>query len=204
MKRILYAASLALAVLFIPACGGGGSNSSSGSKQTQGGGLAPDSLTSDMYLTPAGFDRGGRIWLEHDSVRSAHFCSERDDDGNYADSGWSKGAIAYTGNYTYTKCGPNKAELRLENLRAEPQDTADDCIWTIIGYLTFEDEEKVSFVGTQTLINSHTGTDDKADHNENHNDPLGFTVEHNHFPGVVHPEGGSRNFKSVYTYMMGN
>lgn len=208
MKRIFYAASWALAVLFIPACGGGGSNSSSGSKQTQGGGLAPESITADMILTPTDRDEGGRILLKRQDGydRVAKFSSGRDASGNYVDGGFEPGGATYTGHYIYTKCGPNVAELRLENLRAETGDTADDCIWTIYGYLTFKDEKTVSFSGTQTLIDSHHSEDMDGGHNENHNDPMGFAGEaENHFSGVQHDDGGSRNFQSIiYTYSMDN
>lgn len=215
MKRIFYAASLALAVLFIPACGGGSSNSSSGSKQTQqGGGLAPESITADMILTPTNTrDVGGRILLKRQDGydRVAQFSSRRDAGGDYVDGGFEPGGATYTGNYIYTKCGPNVAELRLENLRAEPGDTADDCIWTIYGYLTFKDEKTVSFSGTQTLISSHTAddtgnADEEGAHNQNHNDPMAFGGQSsNHLPGVQHNDGGSRNFQSlIYTYSMDN
>lgn len=204
MKRFIFAAFLASFTLLIPACGGGGS-SSSASNQTHEGGLAPEKLTSDMYLTPVGFDRGGRIWLEGDSVRTAHFSSERDANGNYVNSGWTQGRNAYTGNYTYTKCAPDIAELRVENLRAEAQDTADDCIWTVIGYLHFyrdaNGKDRVSFTGTETLVGSHNGNTDF--NGEGHNDPLGYSAT-NHFPGTQHSGGGSRNFASEYAYTMGN
>lgn len=205
MKRILNATFLALAILFIPACGGGGGSSSAAANQTQKGGLAPESLTTDMYLTPAEADVGGRIKLVSNSVRTAYFSSERNTQGDYVDGDFAPGRNTYRGNYIYTKCGPDMAELRVENLRAETGDSAHDCIWNVIGYLHFLGKDKVSFTGTETLIDSHNGNEEAAEDAGDHNDPLGFSgVGSNHFPGVQHTAGGSRNFNCEYTYTMGN
>ena len=211
MKRTLFAALLGVTSLLVVSCGGGGGSSSSSDSGTNSdGGFAPDALTSDVLLCPTDYDAGGQIWLTATPARVAYFNSERNQQGNYVDStgAFDQGRYTYTGNYTYTKCGPNMAELKVVNLRAEPADTADDCHWTVIGHLTFVNKETVIFTGTETLISSHTaedlGNDDPDDHsghNENHNDPMAFGGQaSNHFPGVQHDDGGSRNFSLNYTF----
>lgn len=205
MKRTLYSACLALASLVVVSCGGGGDSSSS-SNESQGGGLAPDKLTAHLILAPTDFDAGGRIMLTNTPARVAYFNSERDDDGNYTDGAngsFTKGKYTYTGNYTYTKCGPNMAELKVVNLRAEAADAASDCHWTVIGHLTFVDATTVVFTGTETLVNTEQLID-RGDAGMG-NDPMGFggvegivNGEKDHFTGVEHIAGGSRNFSLNY------
>lgn len=211
MKRSLYTALLAAASLVITSCGGG-SDSSSENTGAHSGGFAPDKLTDHMILEPADFDAGGRIKLTNTPARVAYFNSERDDNGNYTNGSagsFTKGKYTYTGNYTYTKCGPNMAELKVVNLRAEAADTAADCHWTVIGHLTFVDEKTVIFTGTETYVNTEAPTD-KGDSAQLGNDPMGFggagekLEGENHFPGVEHTGGGTRNFSLNYQVKMGN
>lgn len=195
---------LASAALVVTSCGGSGESSSSGS-ESHSGGWAPDKQTAPIVLSPTDFDAGGQILLTNTPARVAYFNSERDGSGNYVDGTggtFQQGQYTYTGNFTYTKCGPNMVELKVVNLRAEPADTADDCHWTVIGHLTFVDEERVIFTGTETLENSSRGD---GDINTRPNDPMGFGgLGTNHFPGVVHDGGGSRNFSLNYKFKMGN
>lgn len=212
-------------------CGGGGGGDGGSAVTENADGLAPEFLTKDMVLTPVDFDAGGRVLLTATPARVAYFNSERNGVGNYVDgtnSSFTEGRYTYTGNYTYTKCGPNMADLKVDNLRAEPADTADDCHWTIVAKLTFIDENTVVFTGTETLVNGGAhdygwhwvdrnnngivddgerwyGTwdgdryDDYDDDDDGsgHNDPMGFGGG-NHFPGVEHAGGGTRNFSLNY------
>lgn len=221
MKLSLYTALLAAASLVVVSCGG--SDSSSENTGSLSGGFAPDKLTAHMILEPTDFDAGGRIMLTNTPARVAYFNSERDDNGNYTNGSagsFTKGKYTYTGNYTYTKCGPNIAELKVVNLRAEPADTASDCHWTITGHLTFVDEKTIIFTGTETLVNTEALTDKGESGDPTGNDPMGFggvgldnygtaikgdeKVDQNHFPGTIHVNGGTRNFSLNYQVKMGN
>lgn len=202
MTRSLYVAMLASASFVVTSCGGS-SESSSSVSESHSGGWAPDKQTAPIVLSPTDFDAGGQILLTNTPARVAYFNSERDGSGNYVDGTggtFQQGQYTYTGNFTYTKCGPNMVELKVVNLRAEPADTAGDCHWTIIGHLTFVDEENVIFTGTETLDGGGAGGDDNE---HSHNDPLGFGGI-NHFPGVVHTGGGTRNFSLNYKFKMGD
>lgn len=216
------------ALFCLASCGGGGGGSSTPENE---GGLAPKDLTMDMVLTPTDFDAGGRVVLTATPARVAYFNSERDEAGNYVDGSggsFSQGMFTYTGNYTYTKCGPDMVDLKIDNLRAEPADTASDCHWTIVAKLTFIDKDTAVFTGTETLVDSGGNAADwrwvdannngKVDAGEigydlngdgvfdpvgggdgdtSHNDPMGFGG-FNHFPGVMHAGGGTRNFSLNY------
>ena len=218
MKHTLLAALVGIVSLLVVSCGGGGS-SSSDSGTNKDGGFAPETLTSDILLCPTDYDAGGRIWLTVTPARTAYFNSERDANGNYvngANGSFLQGRYTYLGNYTYTKCGPNMAELKVVNLRAEAADSAHDCHWTVIGHLTFVDKKNVIFTGTETLVDTEAHID-KGDGTMG-NDPMGFggadsgvdengdgvvneaDGAHNHFPGVLHDGGGTRNFSLNYTF----
>lgn len=202
MKRSLFLAIPAAASLLVTSCNGSSESSSAGT-ESHSGGWAPDKQTAPIVLSPTDYDAGGQILLTHTPARVAYFNSERDGNGNYVDGTggtFQQGRYTYTGNFTYTKCGPNMVELKVVNLRAEPADTASDCHWTIIGHITFVDEEHVIFTGTETL---DVGSSDVHAEEHHHNDPLGFGG-FDHFPGVVHNQGGTRNFSLNYKFKMGN
>lgn len=186
-------AAVVCAAMVFSSCGG--SNSSTKSVSADGG-PAPDHLDGDIKLTPLDANVHGSILLTDTPARVAYF-----NDGTTAGT-----SGAYTGNYTYTKHGPNLVEIRMDNVRFEPIETASDCHWTIIGHLTFVDDEKVVFTGTETLVGSE---------GDGHNDPMGFgsldedgtfgnSGKPNHFDGSGHDAGGTRNFSLNYTFTMGN
>lgn len=197
MKRSLYVAMLASASLVVTSCGGSSESSSSGS-ESHSGGWAPDKQTAPIVLSPTDYDAGGQILLTNTPARVAYFNSERDENGNYVDGTggtFQQGQHTFTGNYTYTKCGPNMVELKVVNLRAEPADTVADSHWTVIGHLTFVDEENVIFTGTETKVGSGGGI----------NDPMAFGDAAGGFPGVEGGDGGgARNFSLNYKFKMGN
>ena len=200
MKRTLYIAFLALGSFLVAACGGGGgSSSSAGTTLTQSGGFAPAELTEDMVITSTDANATGVIRLTNTPARVAYFSNPKAP--VHED-------YFYTGNYTYTKTGPNMAEVKIVNVRSNPITSAADDHWTIIGHLSFVDEETVVFTGTETLVNS-----EEADHN----DPMGFGGALNDWywddknndgqitPGEVFGDvgGGSRNFSLNCTFTKG-
>lgn len=173
MKRI-YSFTLALlcgiGTLFVlPSCGGSGGGSGSGAVGNKAVGLAPAALTGDIILTPTDANVHGVITLSNTPARVAYFNSTAGTAG------------AFTGNYTYTKVGPNMAELTMDNLRAMPINSANDSHWTIVAHLTFVDNKKVILSGTETLVGSN---------DPNENDPLTFDG------------GGTRNFSYNYEFEM--
>lgn len=190
------------------ACSGGGSDSSSDSVAAEGG-FAPASLTGDIRLDPKDAQAHGYIILTNTPARVAYFGSDRQGtpkDGNPQHP--------FIGNYTYKKCGPNMAHLKLDNVRYDAIDSAQDCHWTIAGDLTFVDANTIVFTGTETLQDNGAGNhtdkqnpanDDKGadDSSEDNNDPLGFGGS-NHVVGTEHDGGGSRNFSLNYAFKMGN
>lgn len=189
----------AVCALSFTACGGGGGSSSGEGSSTAQDGFAPNEPSEDMVLVPTDPNVVGQILLTSTPARVAYFNNKGGTGG------------AYTGNYTYTKCGPNLAEVKIVNVRYEPIDTANDCHWTIIGHLTFVDERTVVFTGTETLV----GTEEAG-----HNDPMGFGSDQerkdsfvndhgiieapNHFDSVIHKGGGTRNFSLNYVYSSEN
>lgn len=198
----LRAAVAAVSSLFV-LCSCGGSESSSGGGATHDGGFAPEQLTGNIRLLPKDANVHGTIILTNTPARVAYF-----NDGDETTGATTTGA--YTGNFTYTKCGPNLVELKMDNIRSEPIETAADCHWTIIGYLTFIDENTIVYTGTETLVGDEGG---------GHNDPMGFgsgsedgtdgdsqalPEKPNHFAGSAHDGGGTRNFSLNYTFRMGN
>lgn len=154
MKKALFIVPTAVAAFMLAACGGGGGGDKSGS-QENGGGLAPDALTTDMVLTPLDANVKGVIFLQANPARVAYFNSVEEIEG-YPHN-------AYTGNYTYTKCGHNMAELKVVNVRFSPIESTADPHFTIIGHLTFVGENRVVFTGTETLVNSGAGENDPYD-----------------------------------------
>lgn len=196
LKTTLGVVLSAVCALSFTACGGGGgSNSGSGDgSSTAQDGFAPNEPSSNMVLVPTDPNVVGQILLTSTPARVAYFNNK----------GGTVGA--YTGNYTYTKCGPNLAEVKIVNVRYEPIDSANDCHWTIIGHLTFVDEKTVVFTGTETLV----GTEGHTDQGDGGlgNDPMGFggvgdgEDEGNHFDTVedTHKHGGTRNFSLNYVY----
>lgn len=128
----------------------GGSDSSSDSAAAEGG-IAPASLTGDIRPDPANTYAHGYIILKNTPARVAYFGSERQGtpkDGNPQHP--------FLGNYTYMKCGPNMAQLKLDNVRYDSIDRAQDCHWTIAGELIFVDANTVVFTGTETLQDNGT------------------------------------------------
>lgn len=154
MKKALFIVPTAVAAFMLAACGGGGGGDKSGS-QENGGGLAPDALTTDMVLTPLDANVKGVIFLQANPARVAYFNSEEQIEGEPHN--------AYTGNYTYTKCGPNMVELKVVNVRFSPIISTSDPHFTIIGHLTFVDKDTVVFTGTETLTQSNGGENDPYD-----------------------------------------
>ena len=183
MKRILFCAFAFLCctgtLVCFTSCGGSGGSSSSGTGDKTVG-LAPAKVTGLITLTPTDANVHGVIMLTDTHGKTAYF-------NNTAST-----AGAYTGNYTYSKVGPNMAEIRVENLRSEPGTSASDCHWTIVAHLTFYSDKEVVLSGTETL----TGSAEVGD-----NDPLTFGGGDNHFGGV-HTGGGTRNFTYNYTFEM--
>lgn len=57
----------------------------------------------------------------------------------------------------YCGCGPNMAQLKLDNVRYDSIDSAQDCHWTIAGELIFADANTVVFTGTETLQDNGAG-----------------------------------------------
>lgn len=184
MKRIIsFAFSLlccATALTLFSACGGGGGGGNGG-VVGKAAGLAPATVTGNITLTPKDANVHGIITLTNTPARVAYFNSNAGTTG------------AYTGNYTYTKVGPNMAEIKVDNLRYEPINTASDCHWTIIATITFVGDNKVVLTGTETL----TGGAGEV------NDPLTFggATHDNHFD-VIHDDGGTRNFSLNYEFEM--
>lgn len=154
MKKALFIIPTAVAAFALAACGGGGSSDGSGHRSS-GTGWAPDELTEDMILSPLDANVRGVIFLQANPARVAYFNSVEAIEG-YPHN-------AYTGNYTYTKCGPNMAELKVVNVRFSPIDSTSDPHFTIIGHLTFVEENKVVFTGTETLVESTPGENDNYD-----------------------------------------
>lgn len=161
----------------LTSCNGGG-----GSSSDKTAGVAPDKLTGLVTLTPRDANVHGVITLTPAPAEVAYFNNQAGTDG------------AYTGNYTYTKVGPDLAELKMENLRYEPIQSASDCHWTIVATIRFYGNNTVVLDGTETLIDSDAEV----------NDPFHFgDVDHNHFD-PSHDGGGTRNFRYNYTFEMGN
>lgn len=166
MKNKLIAlryAAMALCCAAVLVSCGGGSKESGANNISQEGGLAPARLVGDMRLTPADANVNGVILLTDTSARVATFTAPMTGE--------------FTGNYTYTKCGPDMAELKLDNVRRGPIQFPADQHWTIIGYLTFVSDTQVVFTGTETFVG--TGTNEQS--------PM-----------------GSENFSLNYTFTMGN
>lgn len=166
MKKTLFILPTAVAAFMLAACGGGSSDNSG--IQNSAGGLAPDELTEDMILSPLDANVKGVIFLQANPARVAYFNSVEEIEG-YPHN-------AYTGNYTYTKCGPNMAELKVVNVRFSPIESTADPHFTLIGYLTFVDANKVVFTGTETLVNSGGGENDPYDFGGGDDDPLNDTA----------------------------
>lgn len=191
MKRILFCAFAFLCctgtLVCFTSCGGSGGSSSSGTGDKTVG-LAPAKVTGLITLTPTDANVHGVLTLTETPAKTAYFNSTAGTTG------------AYTGNYTYTKVGPNLAEIKLENLRYEPINTANDCHWTIRAYITFIGDKKVIMSGTETLTSGTPGE----------NDPIDFggvdgadNGEKNHFNvNNNHDAGGTRNFTYNYTFEM--
>lgn len=180
MKNKLIAlryAAMALCCAAVLVSCGGSSKESGANNISQEGGLAPALVEGDIRLTPLDANVHGTILLTDTPARVAYFNPP---------STAATTTGAYTGNYTYTKCGPDMVELKMDNVRELPIQTARDAHWTIIGYLTFVEGGKVVFTGTETLVGSHGPV---------HNDPMGFDGD---------PDGGTRNFSLNYTFTMGN
>lgn len=142
MKRI-YSFALALlcslGTLFVnTSCGGSGGGSGSGAVGNKVVGLAPAAITGDITLTPADNNVHGIITLRKNPAGVAYFNNTTGTEG------------AFTGNYTYTKVGPNMAELTLDNLRVTPINSTTDVHWTIIAHITFVSENRVILTGTET------------------------------------------------------
>lgn len=111
--------------------------------------------------------------------------------------------ISFTGNYTYTKCGPNMVRPEIDNIRYEPIDTASDCVWNINGYMTFVQTAAgtaVVYTGTENLL----GTIENGDSHRDPfcNDSFDYGDGVNHFQNTDHHPGGSRNFSLNYLFTM--
>lgn len=167
MKKALFIIPTAVAAFALAACGGGGSSDGS-EHRSSGTGYAPEELTEDMILSPLDANVKGVIFLQGNPARVAYFNSVEAIEG-YPHN-------AYTGNYTYTKCGPNMAELKVVNVRFSPIESTNDPHFTIIGHLTFVGENRVVFTGTETLVNTE-GHIDSGDAGTG-NDPMGFGDGH--------------------------
>lgn len=154
MKKALFIIPTAAAAFMLVACGGGGGGDNSGIQNARGG-FAPEDLTEDMVLTPLDANVKGVIFLQANAARVAYFNSEEQIEGEPHN--------AYTGNYTYTKCGPNMAELKVVNVRFSPIISTSDPHFTIIGHLTFTDKDTVVFTGTETLVSTNGGENDPTD-----------------------------------------
>lgn len=174
MKNKLISLRYAIAALCCTAalvsCGGNGKDSGSAST-TQEGGLAPAYIDAahidgDVLLTPMDASVAGTIRLTDSEARVATFTTPMPG--------------VFTGNYTYTKCGPDVAELKLDNVRTSPIQDAADQHWTIIGHLTFVSDNQVVFTGTETFGGTGEG-------GSNEQSPM-----------------GSSNFSLNYTFTMGN
>lgn len=192
-------------LLCCTSCGGGGGSSSGAiSTGNKGGGLAPEKLHGDMILVPTDANVRGIITLTDTPAQVAYFNSREGTNG------------AYTGNYHYTKVGANMVHLQMDNVRYEPINTADDCYWTIDGYMVFVDAETVVFKGTETLVGS-TGHHGDTEHGEGEseypsndatsagNHPIDFGgTDVNHFSEIIHDGGGTRNFQYNYKIQKNN
>lgn len=197
MKKLLVAFGCALGMAATLASCGGGGDSSSGETSANGGGLAPANLTGDIVLAPTDYNVHGYIRLTNTPARVAYFGTDRAGNGH-----------EFTGNYTYTKCGPNMVRLEIDNIRYEPIDTASDCVWNINGYMTFVQTEAgtaIVYTGTENLF----GTVDTQKDAERHPDPFcndsfGYGDGNNHFQDTDpnHHAGGSRNFSLNYLFTM--
>lgn len=169
MKNKLIAlryAAMALCCAAVLVSCGGSSKESGANNISQEGGLAPARLVGDMRLTPADANVNGVILLTDTPARVATFTSP---------------VGVFTGNYTYTKCGPDMAELKMDNVRTAPIQSPADQHWTIIGYMSFVSADQVVFTGTETFV--ATGVDGPS----NEQSPM-----------------GSENFSLNYTFTMGN
>lgn len=185
-------------------CGGGGGSSSGAvaASGPKGGGLAPEKLDGDMILVPTDANVRGIITLTDTPAQVAYFNSREGTNG------------AYTGNYHYTKVGTNMVHLQMDNVRYEPINTADDCYWTIDGYMVFVDAETVVFKGTETLVGSNGHGNDGAeiggeypsiDATGDGNHPIDFGgTDVNHFTEIIHDGGGTRNFQYNYKIQKNN
>lgn len=196
-------------------CSGGGESATS---EKNDSGFAPAKLDGDMVLVPTDPNVRGVITLTDTPAQVAYFNSTAGTSG------------AYTGNYSYTKVGPNIVRVEMDNVRYEPINTADDCYWTIMGYMTFVDEETVVFKGTETLVGStgHVGGGNRTpgqEHDEDNwgeseheypamddtgtvggnNHPIDFGgTDVNHFSEIIHAGGGTRNFQYNYKVQKNN
>lgn len=157
----------------LTSCGGKGNDSASGSASTEGG-LAPAKVNGNIRMTPMDANVNGAILLTDTPARAAYFNPP---------STTASSAGAFTGNYTYTKCGPNMVELKMDNVRQSPIQTADDTHWTIIGYMTFISADQVVFTGTETFVGNTASEGGEL----NAQSPM-----------------GTRNFSLNYTFTMGN
>lgn len=199
MKKMIVAfcSALGMAVALV-SCGGGGGDSSSAESAVNGSGLAPAMLTGNALLEPEDSNVHAYIRLTNTPARVAYFGTDRSGSGH-----------VYTGNYIYTKCGPNVVHLEIYNIRYEPIDTASDCTWKIDGYITFVPTAAgaagtdVVFKGTETLIGTiDTQAGAEALPGPTINDTSGFGDGNNHFENTEHHAGGSRNFNLNYRFTM--
>lgn len=168
-----YAAATLCCAAVLVSCGGNGKDSDA-DNTAQEGGLAPAHIDAahingDVLLTPMDATAAGSIRLTDTEARVATFTTPM--------------AGTFTGNYTYTKCGPDMAELKLDNVRTAPIQAPADQHWTIIGYLTFVSDNQVVFTGTETFVASGGG----GEGGQNEQTPM-----------------GSGNFSLNYTFTMGN
>lgn len=192
--------------------GGGGGGGDAASSENGGGGFAPEGLNGNMILVPTDDNVRGIITLTDTPAQVVYFNSREGTRG------------AYTGNYSYTKVGPNMVRIEMDNVRYEPINTADDCYWTIMGYMIFVDAETIVFKGTETLVGSdgHGGDHDHHDPGDDHNNGWGINgtdtgeypsndptadgnhpidfggTDVNHFTEIIHDGGGTRNFQYNY------
>lgn len=132
-----YAVATLICAAVLTSCGGNGEGSDA-NNSTHEGGLAPAHINGDVLLSPTDATATGIIRLTDTDARVATFTTPM--------------AGTFTGNYTYTKCGADLAELKLDNLRTSPIQAPADQHWTIIGHLTFVGENKVVFTGVETFV----------------------------------------------------
>lgn len=196
MKRVfltlLGGAAFFAAGMALTACSGSGSSSSSSSSSVTGG-LAPASITSDVYMQPQDSDVRGVITLHADPARTCEFSMG---------DGQSGLVTLYIGNYRYTKVGADRAEIRMDNLRLNAINYFGGIHATITGYLHFTDESTVVFEGSQTMGGNGTNGNEEGggEGNTGVNDPFGFQHYVTDANDTTISGGGAKNFSYMYSF----